>query len=312
MSQIVQLPSAGQSEKPPRPPATRRAASAAENVGPPPRKVPRLIELAARALSLPEIAFAENFSQTRNAGVAYRESHDCTSMSPEAVRQAGWRCAARPNVQRYVRELLSDAARASVVDVAALLASDRELVEAFDLHVHELMQHVIECCRYCNGIGYRYQWIDLDEFLAALDLAEAENDARREKQQRIKPLPDDAGGYGYKRSNDPSAQCPKCEGRGHAATYFADTSKLTGPAARLFKGVKHTANGFEMLTPDVDKARDRLMRAAGAFGDDAASVARGAAAGAAMGAAAAGALAKRIESMSEDDARKAYLATVSG
>ena len=294
------------SEKPPRPPATRAARNAAENLG------PSALDVALGKLGAREIEFAKIFATQHNAALAYRESHDTSAMTPGAITQAAWRLAGSPKIVNAVRALNSEAARNLGIDVGSLLASDRELVEALDKYAHELMQHVIECCRYCNGIGGAYQWIDLDEFLAALDTAEADNDVRREKQQRLKPLPNDAGGYGYRRSNDPNPSCQKCEGRGHAATYFADTTKLSGPAARLFKGVKHTANGFEMLLHDVDKARDRLMRAAGAYGDDAASVARGAAAGAAMGSAAAHALAKRIESMTEDEARKAYLATVSG
>lgn len=306
MSANVTTATATPSGQPPRPPATRRARNDAENLG------PSALDVALSKLGTHEIEFARLFATQHNASQAYRESHDTSGMSRAALQQAAWRLAGAPRIVNAVRALNSEAARAVGVDVSSLLASDRELVEAFDKYAHELMQHVIECCRYCNGIGHAWQWIDLDEFLAALDQAEADNDERRKKQQRIKPLPDDRGGYGYKRSNDPSPACPKCEGRGHAATYFADTTKLSGPAARLFKGIKHTANGFEMLLHDVDKARDRLMRAAGAYGDDAASVARGAAAGAAAGAGLAGALAKRIENMSEDEARKAYLATVSG
>jgi len=91
--------------------------------------------------------------------------------------------------------------------------------------------------------------------------------------------------------------------------FFADTTKLTGGARRLVKGVKQGANGqLEILMHDVDKAAERLYKAAGAFGDDAASVARGAAQGAAIGAATAQAIAAKVDNMSVEDARKAYLA----
>ena len=297
-------------EKPPRPPATRAAAKSAETSGA--VRVPRLVELAARELSLQEVKFAEVFAQMRNAAEAYRQSHDCSDMTYEAVRQAGVRISHLPHVARYINELLGDAARASSVEIAALLETDRAIVRAYEQHAADISQYVIEPCRHCNGIDHAYQWIDLDEFLAALDTAEADNDVRREKQQRIKPLPDDRGGYGFTVNAEPSATCPRCEGHGRPTPRFADTRKLKGDAALIVRGVKVTANGIEILMHDYDKAKERLYKAAGAFGDDAASVARGAAAGAAMGSAAASALAKRIESMSEDEARKAYLATVSG
>jgi phage terminase small subunit len=275
------------------------------------KKRGKLAERAALALDERELAFALDFCETRNASASYMRTHITQGMTPTAIRTAAYRCAIRPSVQRYVQELKLEAARAAVVEVSELLAYDLALVQAFETHGNEIAQHVLECCRYCHGSEHRWQWVDLNEYLKALDTAEADNDARRERKQNTKALPTDDGGYGFMRTRDPHVECPQCEGRGVPQVYFADTSKLVGPAALLVKGVKQGANGqLEVLLHDVDKAKERLLKAAGAFGDDAASVARGAAAGAAAGVAAAHQLAHRIDTMTEDEARKAYLTLV--
>lgn len=278
-----------------------------------PARKPRLVQLREVELSLQELKFAEVFAVTRNACEAYRASHDCTGLSYTAAMQAGWRVSHKAHVQHAVDVLFSEAAHSAGVDVQALIESDRAIVRAYEQHIGELMSHVIEPCRYCNGTEHAYQWVDLEEWCAALDAAELVNEDRIARKQRPKPLPDDRGGYGFSRNAEPNITCPKCEGRGHSATYFADTRKLSGPAALLFRGIEHKADGsFKMLVADYDKAKERLMRATGSYGDDAASVARGAAAGAAAGAGAAQALAARVGDMTEDDARKAYLALVQG
>lgn len=304
MSQVVSITESDTAQH--RPARPRDLAPASE-----PRKLGRLATRAHRVLDEREVVFATEFAEHRNATVAYRASHITQGMTLAALRKAAYRMSCDPAVLRYVNELLDEAAAEAVVSVAKLLASDRALVEAYEAHADIITQHVHECCRYCHGDGHKFQWVDLDEYLKALEAADAENDNRRERKLAPKALPTDEGGYGFVRAAEPHINCPKCEGRGTPAVYFADTTKLTGPARLLVKGVKQGANGqLEILMHDVDKAKDRLYRAAGAFGDDAASVARGAAMGAAAGAAAAGQLAKRIDEMTEDEARKAYLTLV--
>lgn len=304
MSQSITTQGVQGGANPPTPPASPPSAE-------PPRKLGRLAARAALALDTREVEFVTVFAECSNATHAYRETHITQGMSYAAVRQAAQRMAAKPSVQKFLHELMAEAARDAVVEVAELLADDLGIVRAARFHGHELAQHVIESCRYCHGIGHKFQWVDLDEYLVALAAAEDDNDGRRERKLATRPLPSDDGGYGFVRAEAPSVTCPKCEGRGKPETYFADTERLSGPALRLVRGVKQGSSGqLELLTYDVDKAKDRLYRARGAFGDDAASVARGAAMGAAAGAAAAGQLAKRIDEMTEDEARKAYLTLV--
>lgn len=266
-------------------------------------------------LSPCEEVFAREFVLRRNATAAYIEAHDTAGMQRHVIRQRAWEMSHRPHVLARVREYESAAAAATVIDVQSLLERDRAIVDGYDNHADEVTQFLRTCCRYCNGREHKYQWVDFAEYLATLAKAEETNEERRARKVREVPLPTDEGGYGYSPQNEPSMTCPQCEGFGLERVIFADTTKLEGGARAIVRGVKVTANGTEILMHDYDKAKDRLLRAAGAYHDDAASVAgaaaRGAAAGSAAGAAAAQAVAAKVKDMTADEARRAYLALVS-
>lgn len=51
-----------------------------------------------------------------------------------------------------------------------------------------------------------------------------------------------------------------CGGRGEVSVHLADTRKLSGPARRLFAGVKHTKNGIEIKMRDQDAALANISR----------------------------------------------------
>jgi phage terminase small subunit len=252
-----------------------------------------------------EETFARLYVLYNNATRAYIEAANYTGKRVTA-RAYAWELSNRPHVLQRVRAFESAAAAAVVIDYAAILDHDRQIVEGYK-HADKITQHIWQCCRYCYGTEHKYQWIDFEEYLEALSKAEAENETRRARKLDEKPLPSDAGGYGFEVSADPNITCPHCEGRGNGVTVIADTTKLEGPARAIVKGVKVTANGIEVLLHDVDKAKERLLRAGGYLKDDAASVARGAAAGAAAGATAAIAAAKAAENMTVDEAQRLYL-----
>jgi phage terminase small subunit len=248
--------------------------------------------------------FARLFVLYNNATRAYIEASNSTAKRSVA-RVMAWEMGHRPHVRKRVQEYYSLAAAATVIDYAAILENDRQIVEGFK-HADEITQHIHECCRYCHGTEHRYQWRDFEEYLDALKRVDLENDKRRELGQRELSQPSDSGGYGFDPQAEPNLFCPRCEGRGISVNVIADTTKLQGPARAIVKGIKVTANGAEVVFHDVDKAKERLLRAGGILKDDAASVARGAAAGAAAGATAAIAAAKAADSMTLDEAQRLY------
>jgi phage terminase small subunit len=210
----------------------------------------------------------------------------------------------KPQVRARVREFESAAAAAVVIDYAAILDHDRQIVEGYR-YADQVTQYMHVCCRYCHGVEHRYQWADFEEYLDALSRVDDENAKRSETKQRALPLPSEVGGYGYDPQAEPNLFCPRCEGRGTPVASIADTTALQGPARAIVKGIKVTSNGTEVLLHDVDKAKERLLRAGGILKDDASGIARGAAVGAAMGAAAVLA-SEKVKTMTLEQAQQLY------
>lgn len=252
-----------------------------------------------------EEAFARLFVLYNNATKAYIEATAFVGKRATA-RVLAWELSNKPHVRARVRAYESAAAAATVIDYAAILEHDRAIVEGYK-YADQITQRIYQCCRYCHGEGGKYQWVDFEEYLHALGRVDDENAKRREFKQRELPMPSEVGGYGFDPNNDPNLFCPRCEGRGIPVDIIADTTKLDGAARAIVKGIKVTSTGTEVLLHDIDKAKERLLRAGGFLKDDASSVARGAAAGAAAGTVAALAAAERAKTMTLDEAQRLYL-----
>lgn len=252
-----------------------------------------------------EEKFCQLFVLYNNATQAYVEAYQHVGPRNSA-RVMAWEVANRYHVRQRIREYEAAAASAIVIDRAALLAQDMEIIEGYR-HADQVSRVEWICCRHCHGKDHKYQWIDYPEYLETLGRIAQENEERKASKRRLLEMPGDEGGYGFSPYNDPNVLCPRCEGRGSQRTVIADTSKLVGAAKAIVKGVRTTANGTEVLLHDYDKAKDRIYRATGMYPDDASSVARGAAAGAAAGASAAIAAAKAASEMTAEEAQRLYL-----
>lgn len=268
------------------------------------QQIPTLLEWN-KPLTEQEEKFCAKLYHYGNATKAFIEVYNHTGPRRHAW-SLSWEVANRPHVRRRMREYESAAAAAAVIDYAAILDHDRQVVEGFK-YADQITARYYQCCRYCHGNKHKYQWIDYEEYLAALSKVQQENEVRKAGKQRELPFPSDEGGYGYVPANEPNLFCPQCEGRGIAVDYIADTTKLEGPARVIVKGIKVTSSGTEVVLHDIDKAKERLLRAGGILKDSAADVARGAAAGAAAGATAAIAAAEAAKSMTPEEAQKLYL-----
>lgn len=103
----------------------------------------------------------------------------------------------------------------------------------------ELMDIRHGACRYCYGDGHQYHWKER-EFIQAVEKAERAGE----------PLPDIAGGFGFKRLAEPNPDCPECEGAGVVVERFADSRTYSPTAAMAFEGFEPTANGIKLKTID--------------------------------------------------------------
>ncbi len=144
-------------------------------------------------------------------------------------------------VNRAITDALVERERRTEITQDAVLKIWWDIATA---DVNELTEYRRLCCRHCWGFGFNYQWRDSIEF----------EDATKKALTANKPPPQDVGGYGYDETLDPNPDCPRCNGAGIGRAHFHDTRDLTGPARRVFAGVKEGKFGVEVITRNQDEA----------------------------------------------------------
>lgn len=254
-------------------------------------------------LTVGQARYCELYVLYQNRSRAYREAFNLPEEAQQSAFSQGTRLGQKPAVQAYVRILQKARARSVEIDSHALVQHDLAIVEAAAHHANELTRYVWRACRYCHGVNHKYQWRDETEY--SLAIASAFDAAAATGTEPA--LPDGEGGFGFTLLLDPIRECPQCGGMGDQLAIINDTTKLEGPAAALYRGVKQGPKGAELLMHDVDKAKERLLRVAGLIEDDMIGVAKSAAAGAAAGAAIAAAAAERAAALTSEQAARVYL-----
>ncbi len=208
--------------------------------------------------------FIGHYCETRNPGQAFRIAFvPDRSMAANVVNQLALRLLKCADVQARARELIDAAAASTTCSVRELLQDYYDIATA---DPNELISHVIDCCRHCNGLDNRYQWVNEAEFAQSCERVMTFN-AALPPGAKPQEFPDMAGGFGYWPTNEPNPACPHCFGRGIGRTLLHDTTKLSPAARKLYKGVKETKTGIEVLLHDQASAREALLRVAGAFKD---------------------------------------------
>jgi len=214
-------------------------------------------------------AFCQAMVKLKNQSAAYRKAFNAENMTAKSVHEAACGLMKDAKVKSRLEELNSRVLARAEIDAAEIV---RHLADIVQADPNDLMQFRRLNCRYCNGIEHKYQWKHLGEFHKAIDDWEAAKEAHHDRMQRAtkqteftKPMPTDDGGYGFKNNADPVADCPVCEGEGVEDLFIQDSRKLTGPARRLYAGVKQTKNGIEILTRSQDGAMKMLGEHYGMF-----------------------------------------------
>lgn len=207
-------------------------------------------------------AFANAYVESKNYAAAYRAAFPCEGMSAASVWTAASRYARHAVVVAATRAKLEAAAKAVIVTVAELLQHQYEIATADPREVVWTSEHA---CRYCWGADNQYQWRDMDEY----DLACAAAIDEAVKLGLAQPvMPKMAGLFGFTAHRPPNAECEHCVGVGHPRTHVADMRRLTGPAAKLIKGVKQDRFGaITVELHDQQKALDACNRIVGAYKD---------------------------------------------
>jgi phage terminase small subunit len=200
--------------------------------------------------------FAQLVASDRRPSVAYAWARAGDGTEPtdaDAVGATRWISNAK--IAERIKELREQAAEKAEWTVTDAL---RDFLDIAEAPVNELIATRIGACRFCYGDNHLYQWKER-EFLEACQ--------RAEQADPPEPLPDIAGGFGYRRTAAPHPSCPECEGEGVMRVVPQDTTKLSPAAARIYEGVKKTRDGYEIKIADRHKARENAARIIGAFVD---------------------------------------------
>lgn len=184
---------------------------------------------------------------------AYKKAFRWEHLSSVAICERARRLAVQQRVQSYMQEQ-----RLAIVTRAGITV-EKVLQHWWAIHSadpNELSQLRRHCCRYCWGFNYGYQWVEAEFTDRLMDAVE-----------RGDPAPKKQGGFGYDKKLGPNSKCPRCYGEGVAETFLCDTRKLSAGARLLYRGVKQTKFGTEILMRDQDEALRNIAKFLGMLKD---------------------------------------------
>lgn len=199
-------------------------------------------------------------SPTYNQGEAY-----CLAYGVMDREQASRRASdlmAVPEVRAAV-----DKGMAARLERMTVTADDvlRDVVLGLRSSGSDLIEHVLDCCRYCHGEGHKYQFTPaeferkLEQYLAM----EAAKKTGPRDSLGLLFVEKYGANIGFDPRQPPNDDCPECFGRGVPALVAKDTRFLTDEGRRQYAGAKHGKHGVEILTRDRDKALDLAAKHTG-------------------------------------------------
>ena len=177
--------------------------------------------------------------------------------SPKTANEQAARLLANASIQAAVSGLTQERSEKLEIKAEDVLRRWWEIANA---DPNELVQYRRGCCRYCWGIDHNYQWRNEAEYESAVA-------SYKPKKGKEATQISNTGGYGFDGKREPMSECPYCNGEGQGHMYVTDTRLLTGPARRLFAGVKHTKDGLEVQMHDQMAALTNVAKHIGMFTD---------------------------------------------
>ena len=199
-------------------------------------------------------------SPTYNQGEAYSLAYG--TMDREQASRRASDLMAIPEVRAAVEK-----GKAARLERMTVTADDvlRDVVLGLRSTGSDLVEHVLDACRYCHGVGHKRQLTpaeferNLETYLAA-DLAREGGGIDPLGLlfvEKYGPL------LGFDPRRPPHEDCPECFGRGVPALVAKDTRFLSDEGRRQYAGAKHGKHGIEITTRDRDKALDLAAKHTG-------------------------------------------------
>jgi hypothetical protein len=197
--------------------------------------------------SIDEEKFCWEIIQGSSAVQAYNMIFTEMTFGPEIVAKKATALLQTKRIKNRIKELKGQVARNAIFSSGAVV---KEWINIASGDANDIVQYQRNNCRYCYGIGGAYHWINANEYAQAVATA----------IDLKKSLPTDEGGYGYVINRLPVADCKSCFGEGIERVFIRDTRFLTGSAKRLYRGIKQTSHGVEVLLRDQDVALTNLAK----------------------------------------------------
>lgn len=192
----------------------------------------------------------ENFARLYATGLtpreAYEQAFDVAGREERSWVRAAFELARSKKVITRIRQL-RDIHAADDIEAARRLKTHHWEILTAD--PREIIGVRVGACRYCHGVGHRYQWTPAEYERACIEALEAGN---------APPVAE--GGFGFNSTVTPHSACPECHGQGAPYPYINDTDNLSIGAALLFRGFKVTKEGIEIKLADPVAAARELMK----------------------------------------------------
>jgi len=189
-----------------------------------------------KELTLKEHAFVIEFVRDSDA-------YNASLRAGYKNKNIGYELLKRPDINAAIDEHRAKIIKSGeVINVHEVIA--RAKAEA-DLDINEICTVEVGNCEYCNGENHEKQWRDAAHYQAACEKAEREE----------KPIPSDAGGYGYKVTNPPHPECPRCRGKGIEVVKIKPTKEMSDVAKRSIVAIEQTKHGIKITTTKESSKR---------------------------------------------------------
>jgi len=178
--------------------------------------------------------------------------------SPHSAGAQAFPLLQNPEIAQEIEIRIREIASARAITAEWVLQQWRDIASA---DPNELIYLDVECCRHCYGLNFEYQWTEHEYKVLCRECSEHICNPKCEQPLCGRKFPPLAiGGFGFTPHKSPNPDCPICYGKGNEVVRLCNTRKASGPARRLYAGIKKTKDGIEIKTRDQDGALKNIAQ----------------------------------------------------